>query len=227
MRVFLVPGFGEDASIFDKIYPHLPGEKIFLNPWELLGNQPRPELNALQYAKQLVNWHAIKQEDILIGHSTGGWVALYIKHILNCSIIQISSWTEKEKVVKPSTNTKLVYWLTKKGLLFNSLTKRLLIKKNYQGKPSAPVFAFVFDKLIKGNKNNVNNQLRLIFNDVPEPVTVEPDIRIHAKPDNIVKYPDQPFLEVPGDHFSLYTHPEEVYAPIVAFLEVRMAGSSQ
>ncbi|MCC9137004.1 alpha/beta hydrolase [Pontibacter silvestris] len=218
MRVFLLPGFGEDESIFDKIYPHIPGEKIFLNPWVLLGSQPRTEINALRYARELTNWYAIKQEDVIIGHSTGGWVALHIKHILNCPIIQISSWTERYKVVKPETKPELAYWLTKKGLLFNRLTKYLLIKKRYESKPSAPVFASVFDKLIKGNKNNVNNQLRLIFEDVNEPVTVEPDLRIHARADNIVQVPDQPFHEVPGDHFSLYIYPEKVYVPIVDFL---------
>lgn len=219
MRILLIPGFGEDESIFDKIQAHLPGQKVFLNPWALLGNQPRPELDVLRYAKQLTHWYAIKQDDLVIGHSTGGWVAYYIKHLVNCPIVQISSWTESEKVVGTVTNKELVYWLTKRGLLFNKVTKYLLIKKNYQGKLSKPVFSFVFDKLIKGNKNNVNNQLRLIFNKVNEPVTVEPDLRIHALPDNIVRVPDQPFQEVPGDHFSLYTYPDKVYEPIVALFE--------
>jgi hypothetical protein len=42
--------------------------------------------------------------------------------------------------------------------------------------------------------------------------------RIHARADAVVKIPDEPFHEVPGDHFSLYTYPEEVYRPIVEFL---------
>ncbi|QCR22558.1 alpha/beta hydrolase [Pontibacter sp. SGAir0037] len=219
MRIFLIPGFGEDEAIFDKIAPHLSGKKIYLNPWVLLGNQPRPELNALLYAKELVKWFAIRPDDVLIGHSTGGWVALHIKHLVYCPVVQVSSWTESQKVVKHGTNKELAYWLTKKGLLFNRFTKNYLLRKNYKNTPSAPVFASVFERLIKGNKNNVNNQLRLILNPIHETIYVEPDLRIHARADTIVKYPDQQVQEVPGDHFALYTYPQHVYQPIVAFLK--------
>lgn len=203
---------------FDNIHPHLPGEKVFLNPWVLLGNQPRPELDVLQYAKQLTKWYAIKREDVVVGHSTGGWVALHIKHLVNCPIVQISSWTDSTKVFKPETNKELVYWLTKNGLLFNRITKHLVLRKNYRNKPSAPVFSAIFDKLIEGNKNNVNNQLRLIFNAAQEAVTAQPDLRIHARHDTVVLTPDQPFHEVPGDHFSLYNYPQKVYTPILELL---------
>lgn len=219
MRIFLISGFGEDESIFDKLHPHLPGEKVFLNPWLLVDNKPQPAFNALVYAAALTEQYRITKKDVVIGHSTGGWVALLIKHLVHCPIVQVSSWTERSKVVKPFYIPRLAYWLTKRGLLFNRFTKGFMIRKNYRGKPSEPVFSGIYDLLIRGNKDNVNNQLRLIFNRIPEPVTVEPDLRIHARPDSIVRVPDQPFHEVPGDHFSLYTYPEKVYAPILTFLE--------
>lgn len=221
MRLLLIPGFGEDDSIFDKLYPHLPGEKVFLNPWLLIENEPDLTLNALVYADELVRKYAITQNDVVIGHSTGGWVALYIKHLVHCPIVQLSSWTERSKVVKPFYYPKLAYVLTKRGLLFNRFTRSVMLWINYRHKPSAPIFAYIFNLLSRGNKNNVNNQLRLIFNRIPEPVTVEPDLRIHARPDTVVLVPDQPFHEVPGDHFSLYTHPEEVYKPILNLLNNR------
>jgi hypothetical protein len=54
------------------------------------------------------------------------------------------------------------------------------------------------------------NQFKLALLHVPTKVNVSPDLRIHAKRDNIVRIPDEEFYEVPGDHFSLLTHSEEV-----------------
>ena len=53
MRLFLIPGFGEDRYIFEKIQDHLPGEKVFLSHWHLLGEQDRPWLNASTQAHHL------------------------------------------------------------------------------------------------------------------------------------------------------------------------------
>lgn len=219
MRLIFIPGFGEEPSIFDRIHPHIQGEKVFLNNWVLLGDNPRPGLNALQYASELVERFDIKRDDLIIGHSMGGWIAFHIKHLVQCPVIQIGSWTDGRKVVRPVKSRRLVYWLVKRGLYFNSFVKRYMVKKYYQGKPSAGIFSSVFENLIQGNKENVVNQLRIIFNPVSEAVKVNPDLRIHARRDNIVRYPNDPTHEVHGDHFTLYTQPEEVYQPIVAFLQ--------
>jgi hypothetical protein len=50
MRLFFIPGFGEAPAIFDQIAPHLPGEKVFVDNWQLVGDRPRPDLTALSYA---------------------------------------------------------------------------------------------------------------------------------------------------------------------------------
>jgi hypothetical protein len=71
---------------------------------------------------------------------------------------------------------------------------------------------------MKGNRANVINQLRLIFNPYPGELSVQPDVRIHAKKDRVVRFPDGPVHEVEGDHFSLYTYPEQVYPPIVELI---------
>lgn len=91
MRLIFIPGFGEDPSIFDRIHPHVKGEKIFLNNWVLLGDHPRSELNALLYARELADRFDIKRDDVIIGHSMGGWIAYHIKHLVRCPIIQIGS----------------------------------------------------------------------------------------------------------------------------------------
>lgn len=224
MRLFFIPGFGEDASIFDKITPHLPGEKVFLDPWLLAGDQARPGLTALEYARELTARFGISRQDAVIGHSTGGWVALHIKHLVGCPVVQIASWTDPRKVVTPVSNRHAIYWFVRNGLYFTPFMLRLLVWLGYRNKPSEEIFSAVFRRLIAGNKDNVVNQLRLIFNPVEEAVTAAPDLRIHARADSIVRYPDEPALEVPGDHFTLYTHPEKVYRPIAAFLRERAAN---
>jgi hypothetical protein len=219
MKLFFIPGFGEDETIFDKIIAFIPGEKELLNNWILLGNEPGKHLNALQYAKELIERFQIKKEDVVIGHSLGGWVAFHIKHLVNCRIIQIASWTDDKKVVKLVSNAELIYWLIRRGWYFNPIVENLIIRLQYRNKPSLEIFRSIFEKLKNGNKENVINQLRVIFNPVKETITATPDLRIHSKADNVVLYPDQPFHEVPGDHFILYTHPEQVYKSIISFLK--------
>ncbi|MDB5248144.1 MAG: hypothetical protein JWQ40_2538 [Segetibacter sp.] len=218
MRLFFIPGFGEDETIFDKIKPFIPGEKVMLNNWTLLGNEPRKDLDALQYAKQLIERFQIMKEDVIIGHSLGGWVAFHIKHIIDCRIIQIASWTDDKKVVKLVSNARFMYWLIQRGWYFNNVAKNIIARLQYRNKPSLELFLTIFERLKRGNKENVINQLRVVFNPVNETIIAMPDLRIHSKNDNVILYPDQPFHEVPGDHFTLYTHPEAVYKPIVNFL---------
>jgi len=218
MRLFFIPGFGEDPAIFDRIAPHLPGDQVFVDNWPLIGDAPRPDLTALSYAGELVGRFGITARDVTIGHSMGGWIGLHVKHLAGCAVVQIGSWSAPAKVVRPVSNLGLVYWAVRRGLYFNRLVRRLLLRYNYRGKPSAGVFNEVFGNLIRGNKHNVVNQLRIIYSPVPAGLAAQPDLRIHARADAIIGYPDEPALEVPGDHFSLYTHPEEVYKPIRAFL---------
>ena len=219
MRLIYIPGFGEDPSIFDRIHPHIPGEKVFVDNWKLIGNKPRPGLNALQYAEELVDQFKIRETDVVIGHSMGGWIGLHIKFLVGCRIVQIGSWTDARKVVRKLHSRHLLYFLAKRGLIFNPLNKHAMIWQHYKNKPSREIFSSVVDNLIRRNRNNVVNQLRVIFNPVKERVRVNPDLRIHARPDKIIHFPDQEAVEVEGDHFSLYTHPNKVYEPILNLLK--------
>ncbi|WP_040664431.1 alpha/beta fold hydrolase [Nafulsella turpanensis] len=219
MRLIFIPGFGEDESVFEKLHPHLPGEKVFLDNWSLLPDREMRGLNVLQYSADLVRQFNITEEDVVIGHSMGGWIAWHIKHLVYCPIVQIASWTDPGKVVAPTRNLPLIFWATKKKVVLNHLVKKLTVWKYYKGKPSMEVYRHVFENMVQGNKDNVNNQFRLIFNPVREKVQESPDLRIHARADTIVRFPDESTFEVPGDHFCLYTYPEKVVPPIVALLK--------
>jgi len=215
MRIIFISGFGEDEFIFDKIEKALPGEKLFLSLWKTVPDTPVKKLNVAEFAKSLVDRFAIKSSDVVIGHSAGGWVAAHIKNIVGCPIIQVSSWTDTHKVIVPFRNRHVIYFAAKTGLYLNRFVMRQTIKKFYNGKPSREVFEKVFTRILTGNRANAVNQLRLIFNPYPAEITVAPDLRIHARKDSIVRFPDEEFYEVEGDHFSLYSYPEQVLTPIL------------
>ncbi len=219
MRILFIHGFGENETIFSKISPFIPGEHVFLNIWSILGDVPRTNINVLDFAKEVVQKFKITQNDVIIGHSMGGWIAYHIKHLTGSPIVQIASWTDPDKPFTPIKNVKLSYWIVRNGLLFNHFFKRLLILKGYEGKPSKDIYQEIFEGMIKSNRENLINQLRLILTPVSEKIIAIPDLRIHAQIDLVVRRPRESFHEVVGDHFTLYTHPEAVYVPILAFLE--------
>jgi hypothetical protein len=219
MRLIFIPGLGEEASIFDKLYPLLPGEKLFLSFWQQLPERHRAGLDAALFARELVEQYGITAHDVVIGHSTGGWVALHIKQQVQCPVVQIASWTDRRKLSLPPINRRLIFLLAQTGVFLNPLALRWSLNRRYRNSPSAPVFTTVFTRMMQGNKRNVVNQLRLILNPVADSATVTPDVVIHAKADAVVGFPDGAVCEVPGDHFCLYTHPEAVAEPITAFLK--------
>ena len=46
-----------------------------------------------------------------------------------------------------------------------------------------------------------------------------PDLRIHTQADNILRFPDEPCHQTPGDHFNLVFHPEAVAALVLTWLK--------
>jgi len=219
VRILFVPGLGEEPFIFDKIQEFVPGEKVFIDNWKVLKDVPEKGLNVLVYARFLVERFEITKEDVVIGHSMGAWVAWYIKQAKGCRAVQIAGWTDSQKIMKVPLPRPLMFRLAKIGFGFNRLSRYIIVWLHYRNKPSREIFISIFERLRRGNKLTVAKQLMIIFNPVREPMTVMPDLRIHAKEDRIVKFPREPFHDVPGDHFTLFTHPDTVYHPIVQFLK--------
>ena len=217
MRLIFIPGFGETKHIFSQIAPHLPGEHLFIENQDLLGSKPTPSITSIGYAQQLIEHHNITRQDYVIGHSMGGWVAYAIKHLVGCPIIQIASWTDPKKVVRPVRKPEIIYWLVRNGLYLNRFNKKLLLRL-YRNKPSAQIFSEVFQHLIDSPPEYVVNQLRVILNPNESEITVQPDVVIHSKVDSIIRFPDGKVNTVPGDHFNLFTYPAEVLAVIMPFL---------
>jgi hypothetical protein len=218
MRIFFITGLGEEKFIFDKIENTIAGEKIFIDNWSELNDVPQKDLTAFVYAARLVKHFKIKPEDVVIGHSLGAWVAIWIKEIVRCKIVQIAGWTDTKKVTKVSPSLDLLYLFAKKGWGFNKFVRFLLLVFYYK-KASKHILLAIFDKLKRSDKLIVAKQLMIVYNPVSQPLSVIPDLRIHSRPDMIVAPPDEPFIVMRGDHFGLYTFPETVYKPIKEFLK--------
>ncbi len=218
MRLIFIPGFGETRRIFSQIAPQLPGDHLFIENSDLLSSQPMPSLTAIGYARMLIDQHHITSADWVIGHSMGGWIAYAIKHLTGCSIVQVASWTDPGKVVRPVKNPEIIYWLVRKGWYLNRFNKRLLLRLGYRNKPSAQIFGEVFQNLIDSPTDYVINQLRVILNSLEEQIDIQPEVVIHSEKDTIIRYPANRVTTVSGDHFNLITHPEEVIAAIRPFL---------
>jgi hypothetical protein len=216
-RLFFIPGFGEDTSVFDKIYPYLEGEKLHIDNWLELPRLQRKNLTVKDYAAYLVDRFRIHGGDVVIGHSMGGWIGLYIKELTGCRVVQIASWTNTGKVVRFSAWRPLVYALTSTGLIFNRLTQHIAVQR-YYGKASKEIFMQAMNNLRLRDRSTVIKKLKIIIQPAT-PLSVSPDLRLHSWQDPIVRPPDEAFVTTPGDHFALYTIPESVYQPIQDFLK--------
>jgi pimeloyl-ACP methyl ester carboxylesterase len=219
MRIIFIPGFAEDEFIFSNLSPLIRGNKLLLNSWKLLSNKRREDLNVVKFAHEFIETYKITDRDILIGHSMGGWIAYHVKHLVGCRIIHIASMTSTDRIIPPVINHPRVYWVIRKRLAFNRVTTWISSFGLYHHSYSKQIFLYYAHLLEKGDTENIVNQVKVIMNPVKARISVQPDLRIHSKDDKIIKPPQEPYYEVPGDHFTLYTHSKYVSIPIIEFLK--------
>jgi pimeloyl-ACP methyl ester carboxylesterase len=213
-RLLLLPGYLEDGTIFDTLRPLLPPapvEVIELVP-ALTRWQPRGPVSAATLAQYLAKRHAIGPADMVVGHSMGGWIAAHIKAETGAAAVLLSSFTDQRKVVAASRNPLLLRLYAYLGL-GRSRWLRARATRQYQFEESRALYTQVADGLVHISRRHVHRQLQVLFVPVP-PLTVEPELRVHARADNVVLPPDEPFLEIAGDHFAHFYHPAPVAAAI-------------
>ncbi len=218
-RLIFIPGLGEDEKVFDNVLPLIRGEKLVLSTWNLHGDLPRGKVTATDIARELVEQYSITKDDVLIGHSMGGWIALFVKEFTGCKIIQVASFTSHNRVIVPISNHQIIKWAVKNHLFFNPVIRWLVLKIQYNTKPSKQWLTYIFNLLKNGNKNNVINQLTVALTPIQTKNNIEPDLHIHSKKDLIVRPPKEVYVQIPGDHFSILTHPAEAAAAINSFLK--------
>jgi pimeloyl-ACP methyl ester carboxylesterase len=90
-RTFLIHGYIEDPTIFDKLVPLLPlANYVPINlADEFLALATAGLIDVRLLAQYLIDHYAITSSDVVIGHSLGGWVAINIKQLCGATAIQL------------------------------------------------------------------------------------------------------------------------------------------
>ncbi len=214
-RLLLLPGYLEDGTIFDTLRPLLPPAAevlaIELKP-ELARWRPAGAANVVTFARYLAQRYHIGPQDVLIGHSMGGWIAAHLKAQTGATAVLLSSFTDPRKVVARARNPLLLALYAWSGL-GRSRWLRARAKRDYRFDESRALFGQLADGMARHSRRYVHRQLQVLFAPVP-PLLVQPELRVHALADNVVRPPDEPFVVVPGDHFAHYYYPELVAAAI-------------
>lgn len=211
MKILFIHGFVEDHTIFNEIRKSIAqGEQIAIDLEKVLADwHDAPEdLDVQKMAVYLIQKYEITSQDCVIGHSMGGWIASYMKEESGCKAILLASLTDQKKLITPLTNPTLIKYLIKFGIFQSSMMESFL-KKGYKFPESKQLYDGLIDGLLKLDKKILYQQFQILFMKV-KPLTIKPELRVHARKDNIVRFPDEDFVEVSGDHFSLIYHSQQV-----------------
>jgi hypothetical protein len=211
MKVLFIHGFVEDHTIFNEVRKTITqGDQIVIDLEKVLAEwHDAPEdLDVQKMASYLIKKYEITSQDCVIGHSMGGWIASHMKEECGCKAILLASLTDQKKLITPLTNLTLIKFLIKFGIFQSSMMESFL-KKDYKIQESKQLYDGLIDGLIKMNKKILYQQSQILFAKV-KPLTITPDLRVHALKDNIVRFPVEDFIEVSGDHFSLIYHTQQV-----------------
>ncbi|MBC3784768.1 alpha/beta fold hydrolase [Spirosoma utsteinense] len=217
-RIFLIHGYVEDPTIFDKLVPLLPpANYVRINLADEFGRwQPTGSVNVQRLAQYLTSHYTITKDDVVIGHSMGGWTAIHIKQLSGARAIQLASWTDQKKIRFPTDNLTILKLLLNTGIT-QSRTLTNFFKRQYPFDESRDLYIQLLEGTLHMTRLYLWQQLQTLFAKVPT-LTVQPDLRIHSRADSIVAAPDEAFRDVPGDHFSLVFYPELVAEPIRSLL---------
>ena len=211
MKLLFIHGFAEDHTIFNEVRKTITqGEQIAIDLEKVLANwhDAPDDLDVQKMASYLIKKYEITAQDCVIGHSMGGWIASYMKQECGCKAILLASLTDQKKLITPLTNLNLIKYLIKFGLFQSSFMDSFL-KKGYKFQESKQLYDGIIDGLMKMDKKVLYQQTQILFVK-SKPLTISPDLRVHARKDNIVRFPEEEFVEVSGDHFSLIYHTEQV-----------------
>ena len=163
-------------------------------------------------ARYLAARYRIGPTDVLPGHSMGGWIAAHLQQQTGAAAILLSSFTDQARIVSRPRSPRLLSLYAHLGLVQNRWLNEYS-RRRYRHDESRALHARLVAGRGRFRRRYVAWQLRVLFAPVP-PLTVEPVLRIHALANNVVRPPDEPFVEIPGDHFAHCYYPELVAAAI-------------
>ncbi len=218
-RLLLLHGYTEDRTIFDPLLPLLPtfAQVVPLElEAEFAGWRPADPANVVSLARHLAARYHIGATDVLIGHSMGGWIAAHLKEQTGATAILLSSFTDQAKIVSKIRSPRLLSLYAHLGLVQNRWLNDYF-RRRYRHDESRALHGQLVAGMGRFRRRYVAQQLGVLFAPVL-PLTTAPDLRLHAKNDTVVRPPDEPFVELPGDHFAHYFYPQLAAAAIRDFL---------
>lgn len=218
-RILLLHGYTEAGAIFDTLRPLLPPAAEVVVPeleTELAQWPPAARLTVATVARELAARYRIGPADLLIGHSMGGWLAAYIKEHTGATAILLSGFTNQAKIVARIRTPWVLNLAARSGLL-QSRYAAWHSRRRYQFDESRTLHAQLVGRMPQLGRGYLQQQLQLLFAPVP-PLTTAPELRLHARRDHIIRPPDEPYVELPGDHFAHYFYPQLVVDAIQPFL---------
>ncbi|MCB9033417.1 MAG: alpha/beta hydrolase [Chitinophagales bacterium] len=218
-RIFLLPGFGEDAFIFDELRPCLKNYHLISVDYRpILNKFIFPFIDRVKFCKQLISYYNIEASDKIIGHSMGGYFAFQIREIQNNEICMIGAFSNPKKVIDYMPAFPRFSQL----MAFSGLLKHEKVNDHLLEKIKDEQIKTIQEKVMTNFKSFTNLQLALMtemnFASTIESTKPNP-LRIHDKKDRIVAAPDEDFIPINGGHFCLNIYPNEVYDAMQTFLE--------
>ncbi|MBO0932166.1 alpha/beta hydrolase [Fibrella aquatilis] len=217
-RLVFIHGNLDVPTSFDALLPLLPAAQTLcinlendFNSWDAA-----VPVTARTVAQRVVQAYGISPRDVLIGHSMGGWIAAHVKELIGVRVIQLSSWTDPRKIRSPLQRLSLIRWVVSTGVVQHPFSIRAA-KLLYPFPASRTRVRASLDRLQRIDPAYLMWQYELIFNAVP-PLTVLPDLRIHARHDIVIAPPDQPYVRVSGNHQIHANNPHDVARAISEFL---------
>lgn len=218
--VWLFPGFMENEQIFPKLVEQLPRdiEYKYADYRPVLAEFPDDTFKIADFVPKLIVHYGILPNDVIIGHSTGGWLAAWVNHFQKNPVILLSAFTDREKVIAKGLAFRrwLRRFVVKSGLYYAGFVKSAF-RKAYAHKPSRDaVFNVLLETYDSFDKDYVLKMLNIIASQ--EKPQYKELLRLHALKDRILAVPGEPFIEIPGDHFSLYAFPVETAKPVAEVL---------
>jgi pimeloyl-ACP methyl ester carboxylesterase len=219
-RILLLHGYTEAGSIFDTLRPLLPPAAEVVVPElevEFARWPPGTPLTVATVARELAARYCIGSADVLIGHSMGGWLAAHIKEQTGATAILLSGFTDQAKIVAAVRRPWALTLAARSGLLQSRLAS-WHSRRRYRFEESRALHTQLVARMPQLSRRYVQQQLQLLFASVP-PLTTEPELRLHARRDHIIRPPNEPYGELPGDHFAHYFYPQLVAEAVRPWLK--------
>lgn len=227
-RIILLPGYGEDERIFRHLEATLASYRYVIVDYKRILPHFKPSNIKLErFIKRLIFTYCITERDILIGHSLGGYLAHHIRQVTGCEACLHSSFVHPSKIKILLRSQAIIKHTVGRGVLNTPLAKAIT-QWRYQNQPSAQEIDQVMHLLDEYGPEDVLKLTLLFFRRRKRTLgwlrstpayALPPSLIIHPASDRVVAAPDLPHHSIPGDHFSIVTHPAPSIALIHAWLE--------